>query len=184
MIDLPKTIVADPPWEPAMSKILGPKWTAKNKASPHKHYPVMSMDDICQMKPETQEKAHLWLWCLNQHTDWGHKVAEAWGFQVWQMLTWCKPGLGTGQFQANSEQILVCRKGQRHNNPFGRTKGTWFKGPRARHSQKPEDFYRLVERCSPGPYHEMFARRIRPGWTAMGNQIECDLFSTATRRPK
>lgn len=168
---LPKTIVADPPWEPAMSKIHGKKWVMKNKATPQKHYPVLSVDEICDMSPETEPQAHLWLWCLNQHTDWGHKVAEAWGFQVWQMLTWCKPGLGTGRFQANSEQVLICRKGKRQGNPFGMTGGTWFKWPRGKHSQKPEALYELVEQCSPRPYLEMFARRPRLGWMVVGNEV-------------
>ncbi|MHB8335660.1 MAG: MT-A70 family methyltransferase [Acidimicrobiales bacterium] len=46
-----------------------------------------------------------------------------------------------------------------------------FRADRLRHSQKPDCFYDLVERSSPGPYLEMFARRHRVGWTAWGNEI-------------
>lgn len=166
-----RTVVADPPWEPSISKILGPKWTHINKASPHKHYSILSVDEICEMSPITEDKAHLWLWCLNQHTDWGHRVAKSWGFTVWQMITWCKPGLGTGRFQCNTEQVLICRKGDRQGNPFGMTGGTYFRWPRGRHSEKPEDFYSLVERVSPGPYLEMFARKPRVGWDSFGNEL-------------
>lgn len=170
----PRTIVADPPWTPAISTILGPLWTAKNKASPQKHYEVMTVEEICGIQPPAAEQAHLWLWVLNQHVDWGHQVAEAWGFQVWQMLTWCKPGLGTGRFQANTEQVLLCRKGNRQGNPFGMTHGTWFQWPRSSHSTKPNAFYDLVEQVSPGPYLELFARRRRLGWDAWGNEVDHD----------
>lgn len=175
-----KTIVADPPWEPSISKILGPRWTKKNKGSPHKHYPVMSVEEICAMEIPSDDQCHLWLWVLNQHTDWGHRVAKSWGFEVWQMITWAKPGLGSGQFQCNSEQVLVCRKGSRHGNPFGSNKGggtagTWFNWPRGRHSEKPNEFYDLVERISPAPRLEMFSRSPRLGWHSWGNEVVGDV---------
>ena len=168
-------VVADPPWTPS----LGATWKTRftDKARPQKHYQTLTVEEICALKPNTPKQAHLWLWVLNQHADWGWTVARAWGFEPWQMLTWCKPGLGTGQFQCNTEQVLVCRKGPRHGNPFGATGGTWHQWPRGRHSAKPGEFYQLVERCSPGPYLEMFARENRPGWTVWGNEIEDDLFT-------
>lgn len=40
------------------------------------------------------------------------------------------------------------------------------------HSAKPEEFYaKVVERMCRGPYVELFARRTRPGWTTLGNQV-------------
>lgn len=167
-----RTIVADPPWRPAISNIHGPRGVKTNKASPQKHYPVMSVAEICKIVlPPTCPQAHLWLWVLSQHVDWGHIVAKAWGFRVWQMITWCKPGLGVGQFQCNTEHVLICRKGPRVGNPFGRTGGTWFEWARGRHSEKPAAFYVLVESVSPGPYFEMFARAKQPGWCASGDQL-------------
>ena len=95
------------------------------------------------------------------------------------MLTWCKPGVGCGRFMCNTEHVLVCRKGPRAGNPFGlggqfapATTGTWFNWPRGRHSDKPDAFFDIVERISPGPYLELFARRARPGWTVWGNEVE------------
>lgn len=170
-----RCVVADPPWAPS----LGATWKTRftDKARPQKHYDTLTVEEICKLVPPTEKQAHLWLWVLNQHIDWGYEVAASWGFDVWQTVTWCKPGLGTGQFQCNTEQVLVCRKGPRHGNPFGATGGTWHEWPRGRHSQKPDAFYDMVERCSPGPYLEMFARRNRPGWSFWGNEIEEDLFS-------
>ena len=42
--------------------------------------------------------------------------------------------------------------------------------PRTPHSVKPPAFYDMVERVSPGPYLEMFARQNRLGWSTFGNQ--------------
>jgi N6-adenosine-specific RNA methylase IME4 len=38
------------------------------------------------------------------------------------------------------------------------------------HSGKPDSFCDLVERASPGPYLEMFARRARFGWDYYGDE--------------
>jgi N6-adenosine-specific RNA methylase IME4 len=40
------------------------------------------------------------------------------------------------------------------------------------HSHKPEEQYAIIERCSPGPRVELFARRPQPGWDAVGNEID------------
>lgn len=166
-----RTVVADPPWAPSLGSTWATRYT--DKARPQKHYDTMSLEDIVSMPVDRiiEPKAHLWLWVLNQHVDWGYTVARAWGFEPQQMVTWCKPGLGVGGFQCNTESVLVCRKGSRHGNPFGGTGGTWFEWPRGRHSQKPEAFYDLVERVSPGPYVELFARRARLGWDVWGDEI-------------
>lgn len=42
---------------------------------------------------------------------------------------------------------------------------------RPEHSAKPDEFYEIVEKLFPGPYHEMHARRRRPGWSQEGNDL-------------
>lgn len=168
-VPLYRAIVADPPWTP----LLGATWRTRftDKARPQKHYPTMTLSEIRALSIPAEPQSHLYLWAIDPHLDWGYEVARAWGFDVWNMLTWCKPGLGTGRFQRNTEYVLMCRKGPRHGNPFGPTRGTWFNWPRGRHSEKPQEFFDLVERVSPGPYLEMFARTARPNWSAWGNEI-------------
>jgi N6-adenosine-specific RNA methylase IME4 len=41
-----------------------------------------------------------------------------------------------------------------------------------RHSEKPECSYNLIEELSFGPCLELFARKHRPGWTALGDEID------------
>lgn len=185
-LGLPRTIVADPPWLPRLHAHTVGRRKGKYRAGPQRYYKSMSLEEIAALRPPSAKKAHLWLWCLNQHIDWGYIVARAWGFEPQQTLTWCKPGLGTGRFQSNSEQVLICRKGGPVDNAFGPTGGTWFDAPRGRHSAKPDRFYEIVERASPGPRLELFARVARPGWVAVGDQLELNRsasgLTTATGR--
>lgn len=158
-----RTIVADPPWEPTGS--LHRRSFGDRKGYPQRFYPIMPLAAIKEL--DVPDSDHLWLWCLSAHVDWGWETARAWGYEPIVTVTWCKPGLGVGRFQSNTEHVLLCRNGR---TPFGPTLGTWFSWPRGRHSQKPEAFYDLVERVSPGPYLELFARRQRLGWDTWGNE--------------
>jgi len=176
-----RTIVADPPWMPT----LGGSWAAtRDKGRGQRDYPLMPLDDIRSLPVETAvgNQAHLWLWCLSQHVDWGFTVARSWGFDPVMTLTWEKPGLGVGRWRCNTEHIIVARRGSRHGNPFGRggryaqaTAGTCFHWPRGPHSAKPDAFYDLVEELSPEPRLDMFARRQRAGWDTWGNECRCDV---------
>jgi len=172
--ELPRCVVADPPWWPKLhANTIGRRFGAY-RAGPQRYYKLLTVDAIIALKPTTNRKAHLWLWVINQHIDWGYDVARAWGFEPQQMITWCKPALGTGRFQCNSESVLVCRKGGPVDNAFGQTGGTHFTWPRRAHSQKPDEFFQLVEDVSPGPRLEMFARQRRHGWAAMGDQLPAE----------
>lgn len=173
------TIAADPPWMPT----LGGTWTARaDKGRGQRFYPTMGLEQIKALDVPAAPQAHLYLWCLSQHIDWGYDVARAWGFEPVMLLTWCKRGPGVGRFRCNTEHVLLARKGSRHGNPFGQggrhaqaTEGTWFEWPRGKHSEKPDEFYDLAERLSPGPRLEMFARKPRLGWSAWGNEVASDV---------
>jgi N6-adenosine-specific RNA methylase IME4 len=165
-----RCIVADPPWWPSLHRNTVGRREGPYRAGPQRYYPLMEVAAIAALRPPAARQSHLWLWVLNQHVDWGYTVARAWGFEPQQMVTWRKPGLGTGRFQCNSESVLVCRRGSPAGNPFGATGGTCFDWPRGRHSEKPAAFFEMVERVSPGPRLEMFARTSRDGWDRWGNE--------------
>ena len=55
---------------------------------------------------------------------------------------------------------------------------TWINAPVQDHSHKPEEQYAIIERVSPGPYLELFARRRPPSsadWAVWGNEIDSDI---------
>lgn len=168
-----RTVVADPPWQPTMAITNG----GAPKASPQRFYKTLTVPEIIAIRPKMAKQAHLYLWCLTQHVDWGYEVARAWECEPIILLTWKKPGLGVGRFRCNTEHVLVARKGDRIGNPFGQggrhsqaTDGTLFEWPRGRHSEKPQEFFALVEKLSPAPRLEMYARTSRHGWAAWGNE--------------
>lgn len=53
--------------------------------------------------------------------------------------------------------------------------GSWFTAPRGAHSTKPPLFADLIERMSPGPYVELFARAPRLGWDHWGQGYESEV---------
>lgn len=120
----------------------------------------------------TAPLAHAWIWALPQHVDWAYETARRWGFTPAHTIAWTKPGFGTGSFQANTEYVVLTRKGGPRDNAFGRMRGTHFAWSRTGvHSRKPREFFELVQQVSPGPYLEMFARERRPDWEPWGNEV-------------
>ena len=161
-----RTILADPPWDIQQT---GSRGAAR-------HYSLMTVGEICSLRVDklTQDNAHLWLWVTNATIDAGHDVMEAWGFTYRSCLTWIKPYFRLGVYLRNqTEHVLF---GTRGSAPIEfRSQGTWFYAPVQDHSHKPEEQYAIIERCSPGPYLELFARRRQPGWHVWGNEVNCDV---------
>ena len=56
----------------------------------------------------------------------------------------------------------------------GRTQENIISQRKREHSRKPDEQYKLIESCSPGPYLELFARGERKKWTVWGNQANGD----------
>ena len=160
------TILVDPPW-PAQSG--------------EKHYRTMSLARIMALPVGAlaARDAHLWLWTTNALLPTAYEVAEAWGFTVRSPLTWVKFRLGLGgryQLRNATEQLLFCTRGRA---PLGsRSQPTWFNAPVTEHSRKPAEQFAIIERVSPGPYLELFARR-RPEsnqpWAVWGDQVDSDI---------
>jgi N6-adenosine-specific RNA methylase IME4 len=161
-----RTILVDPPWD---IQQIGARGAIK-------HYNLMTLDRIKQMPIADlmTDDAHLWLWVTNATLRQGYEVAEAWGFTVRSPLTWVKFKLGLGNYLRNStEHLLFATRGKAPVQY--RSQPTWIQAPVQDHSHKPEEQYALIERVSPGPYLELFARRPQPGWSAWGNQISSDV---------
>jgi N6-adenosine-specific RNA methylase IME4 len=163
-----RAILADPPW--GTKNQLGALGAIQ-------HYPLMTTPEICALPVSrlAEDDAHLWLWVTNGDIfETGPAVMEAWGFRYRSCLTWIKPRFGLGNYLRNQTEHLLL--GVRGRAPvMFKGQGTWTYAPLQEHSHKPEEQYAIIERCSPGPYLELFARRKRPGWAAWGNQVECDI---------
>jgi N6-adenosine-specific RNA methylase IME4 len=78
--------------------------------------------------------------------------------------------LGLGDELDAEVARINAAKGTLSRIKLERAPSSWFALPRGRHSAKPEAFLDDVERVSPGPYVELFARRDRLGWDTWGNE--------------
>jgi N6-adenosine-specific RNA methylase IME4 len=157
-----------------------------------RHYAVMEHEDILAMGPLVEALAAkdcaLFLWTNGTFAERSHEIAEAWGFRfITYAFVWMKTqkkcliiepdelteadlptGLGKTT-RAGAEFVLLAKRGSppRLNKDVDQV----VIAPRARHSEKPKEVVRRIERLYPGPYLELFARCQRPGWTCWGNEV-------------
>lgn len=169
------TIVADPPWE--ITKRMGAG--GRRKRSTEVPYSFMSLDEIKALRVAelAADEAHLYLWSTRRLFREGETaaVARAWGFEPVGELLWGLRNPGMGGFNGNGhEPILLASRGglawPKNELPAGVTFWRQLYNVGKVHSAKPEGFLDLVERVSPGPRIELFARRNRLGWDTWGNQ--------------
>jgi N6-adenosine-specific RNA methylase IME4 len=156
-----RTIVIDCPWQ----------YPGQHRGRPD--YATMSHDELMVLPVHkwADAKCHLYLWSTNGTLPQALELMGQWGFQFKTVLTWLKPGLGLGAyFRTTTEQCLFGVRGKLvtrppHNIP------THFHAPKSRHSEKPEEFYHLVQRASFAPFLEVFPRKKRPGWACWGMSL-------------
>ena len=134
-------------------------------------YPSMTIEEITDLDVET--RAHkdcvLWLWTTNAHIREAFVIVDAWGFTFKTILTWVKDRMGTGDWlRGQTEHCLMAVRGKPVIQLTNQT--TALHGAMRKHSQKPEEFYQLVESLCPGSKLDMFARQAREGWVSHGNE--------------
>ncbi len=159
------TLVLDPPWD------WGDEGDIDQLGRARPPYATMPLAEIAALPVGdlSLPDAHIYLWITNRSLPKGFGLLEGWGYRYITCLTWVKPSYGMGQYyRGSTEQVLFGVKGSLpllvHDIP------THFAAPRSGlHSAKPDEFFALVERASPSPRLEMFARKERKGWEAWGN---------------
>lgn len=173
-----KAILADPPWQfQNRTGKVAPEHKRLNR------YPTMSLDEIKAIPVQNvaADDCHLYLWVPNALLVEGLEVMKAWGFQYKTNIIWEKvrndgnpDGRGVGFYFRNVTEILlfgVKGKNVRTLAP-GRSQVNLVRAKKREHSRKPDEMIDLIERCSAGPYLELFARGQREGWTMWGNQAD------------
>lgn len=177
-------IVVDPPWS------YGNKH-ARSLAS--NHYSTVGADtrsaagaaatteaiaNLVPIKEWAAPRCALYVWVTNTHLTIVFDLVARWGFEYKTTLTWVKvtaearrPSPGMGFFYRGcTEHIVLATQGGYAIPPALREPNVIL-AERGRHSEKPEAFYDLVERTSPGQTRlDAFARRRRFGWDTWGNE--------------
>jgi len=103
-----------------------------------------------------------------------------WGFTYKTNLVWYKirkdggpDGRGVGFYFRNvTELVLFGIRGRMRTLKPGRTQVNLLGSRKRRHSHKPDEMWELIERCSPAPRVELFARHSRVGWEQWGDELE------------
>lgn len=173
-----RTIYADPPW----------RFTNRTgKMAPeHKRlsrYSTMTLEDIYELPVATiaAEQSHLYLWVPNALLAEGLETMKRWGFTYKSNIVWYKQrkdggpdGRGVGFYFRNVTELVLFGIRGKNNRTLkpGRTQTNIIGTRKREHSRKPDEMWALVERCSPGPRLEMFARHYRHGWHQWGDQVE------------
>ena len=170
------TILADPPWQFA---------NRTGKMAPeHKRlsrYATLTLEKIKEIPVAVAcaEQAHLYLWIPNALLREGLDVMDAWGFTYKTNIVWHKirkdggpDGRGVGfYFRNTTELVLFGVRGSLRTLKPGRTQVNILKTQKREHSRKPDELYELIERCSPGPYLELFARgKHSKKWKVWGDE--------------
>lgn len=178
------TLLADPPWQ--FTNRTGKMAPEHRRLS---RYATMKLDEIASL-PISQvlaPTAHLYLWCPNAMLPEGIAVMASWGFTYKSNIVWHKirkdggsDGRGVGFYFRNVTELIlfgVRGKNARTLAP-GRRQVNLLATRKREHSRKPDEQYRIIEACSPGPYLELFARGARKGWSSWGNQANVDYAPT------
>ncbi len=169
------TILADPPWQ---------FQNRTGKIAPeHRRllrYPTLELQEIYELPVPrlAAARCHLYLWVPNALIAEGLEVMRRWGFTYKSNLVWYKvrrdggpDGRGVGFYFRNvTELVLFGIRGTMRTLRPGRTQVNLFSSRKREHSRKPDEVYDIIERCSPGPYLELFARFRRKGWSQWGNE--------------
>lgn len=171
-----QTVLADPPWRFHDRRMAA---APETELPGRGHYRTMSTAEIAALPVGDlmAMNAHCYLWSTVAMLPDGLDVLAAWGFRYVTAAVWVKvtaagapDGRGLGHYHRNAaEAMLFGVRGrlstavQQPNVLLERKRG---------HSRKPESAFKLIERASPAPRLELFARRRRRGWPAWGDGLD------------
>ena len=176
------TILADPPWRfNNRTGRVAPEYRRRHR------YGSLPFDEIVGLPVNdlSSEQGHLYLWVPNALLREGLEMMEHWGFEYKTNIVWHKirkdggpDGRGVGFYFRNvTELVLFGVRGAVRTSQAGRRQVNIMRTQKREHSRKPDELYDIIERCSPGPYLELFARHSRKGWVQWGDELAADQSS-------
>jgi N6-adenosine-specific RNA methylase IME4 len=188
------TIIADPP---VPFEAWGKRPGGIDSRAAEAHYSTMTWEALSSLGPSIQSVAEpdccLFLWLCQPLLIETLAMAKAWGWSYCtKAFSWCKTYVGSPSTffvgmgywtRANTEDVLLFTRGDPRRkskkvyqllvtleqDPYGVPAVI---APMTRHSEKPEEVQDRIERLVDGPFLELFARRRRPGWTTIGQELD------------
>jgi len=175
-----RIILADPPWR------FGDPLPGKKRGA-SKHYRCLKTSELRLLQlPPIAPDALLFMWRVAAMQEEAITVMRAWGFTPKSEFVWVKTEadrepprrLGMGRYVRHEHEVcLIGVRGRGLSLITNRAVRSVVCAPRGEHSEKPAATYELIERLTggAGPRVELFARRHRPGWTCLGNELGTEL---------
>ena len=173
-------LYADPPWQQSKG---GKKAVRPCSSGTELDYPVISLEEIKQhltaVDKLTGENAVLFLWTIDKYLFEAEEIAKSLGYKLHARMIWNKvtgiPAAFTVRF--GHEYLLYMYKGKLM--PVAKEERgkihTVFTEQVKKHSQKPEEAYRIIERLYPNARKlEMYARNTRDGFDCWGNELKIE----------
>lgn len=161
-------IYADPPWRYENPPMGGTNRSIEN------HYPTLDLGEICALPVAdiAADDCLLYLWATAPKLAECFQVIDAWGFEYRTCMVWVKDKIGMGYHARNRhELLLICKRGAIPPPSVEDRPDSVVEAARGKHSEKPDEFYEIIERAYPTLAKiELFARETREGWAAWGNQ--------------
>ncbi len=161
-------IYADPPWP--VGQIIMDKWEAPLEEY---KYLTLTLEKIEALKVGglAADDCSLFLWTTHTFLHEAFHVMECWGFKYHVCITWDK-GSGWTQngFHRRTEFCLYGYTGKMNIKQDGEAIPTLITEKAKGHSIKPDIMYGLIEMKFQEPRIELFARGVRDGWDAWGNE--------------
>lgn len=168
------TILADPPWEYSRNR-------AHDSAGGGTPYLQMDLAALKALSvPSIAERdSALFLWATHPKLPEALELMAAWGFKfttvafTWLKLDPKKGGIHSGMghwTNGNCEIVLLGKRGapKRQDRDVKQV----ITAPLMEHSRKPDRVHRdIVRLMGDVPRVELFARRLVPGWTCVGNEV-------------
>lgn len=167
---------ADPPWAYGNAGVIG---ETDNYGHAMRHYPTMSIDELCAMGPDIKaacdDDAVLFMWVTSPLLEECFPVIKAWGFNYKTSFVWDKVGHNFGHYNSvRHELLLVCTRGSCTPDDKTLFDSVVSIEKTRTHSEKPEEFRRMIDSLYTwGNRIELFARRPVDGWDTWGNEAQC-----------
>jgi len=148
---------------------------------PDDHYPTLTDDEIINIMFDGHSIVDLahkdcstFMWCTSANLKRSITMLEAVGFEYKTHAMWDKGMIGTGYIFRNQHEVLLY--GTRGNPPMPvELHSSVFSGKkfkRGKHSEKPDEVRKILERMYPHYKAEnrveLFARGEVKGWTVLG----------------
>jgi N6-adenosine-specific RNA methylase IME4 len=118
----------------------------------------------------------LFLWRVSAMVEEAYQVVRAWGFVPKSEIVWLKrTETGKRHFgmvhytRAEHETCIIATRGRAKVET--RSMRSTFEAAVGEHSEKPDEFYQIVQELCLGPFVETFARKPRRGWDQYGNEM-------------